>query len=108
VEAVVACRDGRLWKLARTFDDPATWSEPHVRHLSIRTVAGPGYRTEPIPDQWELYDLTNDPAEATNLAHDPGWAEMRARLESDLVEARSTMVPERHEEWPYAVRPDTI
>ena len=30
------------------------------------------------------------------------------QLGSDLVEARSTMVPSRHEEWPYAVRPDRI
>ncbi len=108
VEAVVACHDDRLWKLARTFDDPATWSEPHVRHLSIRSPTGPAYRTEPIPDQWELYDLTGDPSEVTNLALDPAHAAVRATLEAELFEARSRRVPQRNENWPYAARPDTI
>ena len=25
---------GHLWKVVRTFDDPATWTEPGVRHLA--------------------------------------------------------------------------
>ena len=33
--------------------------------------AVPGYRTEPLPDQWELYDLDADPVEAANRADDP-------------------------------------
>ena len=45
VEAWVFHRDGRWWKRVRTFD-------PDGRY----------------PDEWELYDLTTDPAEATNLA----------------------------------------
>lgn len=31
----IAGGDGQLWKLVRTFDDPGTWTEPGVRHLSL-------------------------------------------------------------------------
>jgi arylsulfatase A-like enzyme len=45
VEAWVFHRDGHWWKRVRTFDR-------HGVH----------------PDEWELYDLTTDPTEATNLS----------------------------------------
>ena len=61
---------GRLWKIVRSFDDPATWTEPHVRHLSSSGPAGDIFRTEPLPDQWELYDLDTDPIEADNRCND--------------------------------------
>lgn len=57
---------GHLWKLVRTFDDPATWTEPGVRHLATNGMGGDAYRTDPLDDQWELYDLTADPIEAYN------------------------------------------
>jgi hypothetical protein len=50
--------EGHLWKLVRTFDDPATWTEPGVRHLAANGLGGEAYRTSPLDDQWELYDLT--------------------------------------------------
>lgn len=37
---------GRLWKIVRTFDDPATWTQPGVRHLAADGPAGEVYRTE--------------------------------------------------------------
>ena len=66
VEADVTGGADHRWKLVRTFDDPATWTEPHVRHLAATGPGGRAYRTEPLPDQWELYDLTDDPIEAVN------------------------------------------
>ncbi|MEZ5259064.1 MAG: hypothetical protein R2705_19945 [Ilumatobacteraceae bacterium] len=57
---------GHLWKLVRTFDDPRTWTEPHVRHLTESGPDGDRYRDEILPDEWELYDLDADPAEAHN------------------------------------------
>jgi arylsulfatase A-like enzyme/putative intracellular protease/amidase len=106
VEALVVRHGESLWKIVRTFDDPATWSEPHVRHLSARTPGGPRYRTEPIPDQWELYDLDQDSAEAMNLALSSDHAETLAALTEAMRAKRAACVPERNEAWPYAVRPE--
>ena len=106
VEAVVVPLDGTTWKLARTFDDPATWSDPHVRHLSVRSRGGPSYRTEPIPDQWELYDLGADPIEAVNRWDDPAAAVVQEHLVDELERLRTERVPARNEDWPYAVRPE--
>ena len=37
---------GHLWKIVRSFDDSATWTEPGVRHLASTGPAGDTYRTE--------------------------------------------------------------
>jgi hypothetical protein len=37
-----------------------------VRHSRRHGPGGDTYRTEPLPDQWELYDLDADPIEAEN------------------------------------------
>ncbi len=106
VEALVVRHEGTLWKVVRTFDDPATWSEPHVRHLSARTPGGPRYRTEPIPDHWELYDLDADPAEAVNLAVCGEHVDTLSALAERMRTTRAESVPVRNEPWPYAVRPE--
>lgn len=108
VEAVVTRNGERLYKLVRTFDDPATWTEPHVRQLAARRPLGPVYRTEIIPDQWELYDLDRDPTESVNLAADPAWADTMAELVRELERVRTACVPERHSGWEYATRPERL
>jgi arylsulfatase A-like enzyme len=95
---------GHLWKLVRTFDDPATWTEPGVRHLAANGMGGEAYRTEPLDDQWELYDLTDDPIEAANRWSDPALHEVRHYLRTQLKQARATSVPERNQPWPYVTR----
>ncbi len=95
---------GHRWKLVRTFDDPATWTEPEVRHLAAEGLGGPTYRTEPLPDQWELYDLEDDPIEAINRADDPAANEVFALLRTRLKQERAAAVPERHQPWPYLAR----
>ena len=95
---------GHLWKLVRSFDDPATWTEPGVRHLAANGLGGEAYRTSPLDDQWELYDLTNDPIESDNRWTDPGLHDLRQHLRMQLKQARATSVPERNQPWPYAVR----
>lgn len=106
VVARAAGPDGEvhLWKLVRTFDDPATWTEPGRRHLAANGAAGPEYRTEPVPDQWELYDLDADPVEARNLWDDPDSREVFAQLQIRLKEEQRRSVPERNTPWPYAAR----
>ena len=107
-EGVVARVDGpgegHLWKLVRTFDDPATWTEPGVTHLASDEPGAETYRSEPLPDEWELYDLHADPIEARNLAEDPRAHQVLEALQRRLEEARAASLPERNEPWPYAQR----
>ncbi len=105
-EALVLKVDEHLWKLVRTFDDPATWTEPGVRHLAAN-AHGDAYRTSPLDDQWELYDLTTDPIEAQNRWDDPELHDLRQHLRMQLKQARASSVPERNNPWPYASRQQT-
>lgn len=103
-DADAAGADGHLWKIVRSFDDPATWTEPHVRHLSSSSPMGDTYRTEPLPDQWELYDLTTDPIESVNRWNDPAAGDVFEALRTRLGAERERAVPTRNEPWPYATR----
>ncbi len=99
--------EGHLWKIVRSFDDPSTWTEPGVRHLAATGPAGDAYRTEPLPDQWELYDFDADPVEANNRWNDPTAAAVFECLVERLAAERQSAVPERNEPWPYACRTPT-
>lgn len=103
-EGLVVRVDGQLWKLVRTFDDPSTWTEPGVRNLAANGLGGEVYRTSPLDDQWELYDLTADPTEADNRWTDPSLDDLRQHLRTQLKQARAESVPERNNPWPYATR----
>lgn len=108
-----------LWKLVRCFDDPATWSEPGVRHRGANGCRADGlavkdneaYRTEPLADQWELYNLTLDPTEAHNVAsHLSGGTAPQslagsvfASMKDLLVTERERCLAERNAPWPYAL-----
>jgi arylsulfatase A-like enzyme/putative intracellular protease/amidase len=106
-EEAAAGGAGHLWKLVRSFDDPATWTEPGVRTLSANAPGGDVYRSEPLPDQWELYDLTADPIELHNRWHDAAAAAVFDHLRTVLKEERARAVPERNVPWPYARRRPT-
>lgn len=103
-EGLVMRADDRLWKLVRTFDDPGTWTEPGVRQLAYTGRGEPRYRNDVLDDQWELYDLTGDPAEAVNRWDDPALHELRALLRTHLKRVRAAAVPERNRPWPYVRR----
>jgi arylsulfatase A-like enzyme len=103
-EGLVVRVEGHLWKLVRTFDDPATWTEPGVRHLAGNGIGGEAYRTDPLDDQWELYDLTADPTETANRWADSELLELRQHLRMQLKQQRASSVPERNQPWPYAER----
>ena len=55
--------------------------------------------TEPEPDEYELYDLTVDPAEERNLAHPTHADDDSRRLEAQMLEllveqlAKKRLVP---------------
>ncbi|WP_082955051.1 sulfatase-like hydrolase/transferase [Mycobacterium mantenii] len=106
-DATAAGGGGHLWKLVRTFDDPGTWTEPGVRHLAANGFGGEAYRTSPIDDQWELYDLTADPIEAVNRWTDPQLHDLRQHLRTQLKQTRAGSVPERNSPWPYVSRRST-
>ncbi len=65
---------------------------------------GEAYRTDPLDDQWELYDLTADPVEAVNRWDGPALHELRALLRTQLKQVRAASVPERNQPWPYVRR----
>jgi arylsulfatase A-like enzyme/putative intracellular protease/amidase len=93
-----------LWKVVRTFDDPATWTEPGRRHLAANGPSGATYRTEALADEWELYDLDADPIEAVNRARDPEAGAVLGHLQRRMVDERRRSVPERNDAWAYAPR----
>jgi hypothetical protein len=84
--------------------DPSTWTEPGVRQLAANGPGGEVYRTTPLDDQWELYDLSVDPDEAANRWDDPALHELRGHLRMRLKQSRAESVPERNNPWPYAPR----
>lgn len=80
----------RYWE----HDDP----EHHApAHYGVRTqthkfihyyndgLGTPGSSGEIMPSEFELYDLVRDPAELTNVADDPDYADIRAELEAELA-----------------------
>ena len=99
--------EGHLWKVVRTFDDPATWTNPGVHHLASSGPAGETTRTIPVPDQWELYDLDTDPIEVVNRWNDDSARDVFEHLRALLREERFRAVPERNNPWPYASRKRT-
>ena len=65
---------------------------------------GPAYRTAPLADQWELYDLDADPIEARQPLDRPDLEALRSHLRDVLKAEPPAAVPERNEPWPYAAR----
>ena len=96
-EEAAAGGSGHRWKLVRTFDDPSTWTEPGVRHLADTGPGGPTHRTEPVDDQWELYDLDADPIEVRNRWQDPEAAAVLAHLRGVLKAEAARCIPERNQ-----------
>ncbi|GIP29391.1 sulfatase [Paenibacillus sp. J23TS9] len=72
-----------LWKYSRYFDNDQFWSHPGSKDITTQTAADPtpgqqstsytfcvtSVKTQPVPDEYELYNLTADPLETCNLAH---------------------------------------
>jgi choline-sulfatase len=110
VETVVTKIDGVVWKYSRYFDNPQFWSSPGVPgepgvmdvllHEETPLVANPPagvheirctrtVKYEPAPDEYELYNVTEDPMELDNLAGNPSAAVIEARLAGVLANQRA-------------------
>jgi len=115
VETVVAYlptgTDGaqERWKLNRYWDNPALWTNPNVQDVftiveglanqpgnkvAATSVKAPNPSTgqvAPPADQFELYNLTIDPTELTNLAGNPAYAETQREMQTLLNAQRARM-----------------
>ncbi|MDI1288747.1 MAG: hypothetical protein PSX37_02190, partial [bacterium] len=94
------------WKYTRYWDNPAFWTTPNSQNVETITSGRfnvPGAKTTtttvtaanptsgqvaPPPDQFEVYNVTQDPAELVNLYSVPAAAQTVATLGKLLDEQR--------------------
>lgn len=62
---------------------------------SARRIYEERVKTEPVPSEYEMYNVTADPMELENLAGKPEWKERENALREALVEqcARKRLTP---------------
>jgi len=60
----------------------------------------PGTGSFTYPPEWELYDLVEDPHELRNVADDPAYADVRARLEAEMWRAQARVGDVPHPRQP--------
>lgn len=107
IETVIVERDGEVWKYSRYFDNIQFWSDPapliappkdSVVNVEDGLISVPGTHpidaTErvkfvPAPAEFEMYNVTADPLELNNLAHNPLYIDTRRRLAALLNQERS-------------------
>ncbi|WP_377892285.1 sulfatase-like hydrolase/transferase [Alkalihalobacillus sp. R86527] len=78
-------RASELWKFSRYYDNPQFWSNPGVSDVVVHeqksvptsddvevSLCITTTKVNPLPDEYELYNITTDPLEETNLA-DPAF-----------------------------------
>ncbi|WP_338148623.1 hypothetical protein [Brevibacillus humidisoli] len=93
-----------IWKYSIYFDNPQFWSDPGVKNEDMHQRSGElenryadkrvvdesiCYKTikrEPVPNQYELYNLTEDPLEINNLAYPEHATERSREIQAWLAE----------------------
>lgn len=114
LETVIARLDGKVWKFTRYFDNPQFWSSPgYPVQSAVEDVVSlqrqPTPRTDgtypigyemtvkhrPASDEFEMYNVTDDPMELRNLYDDGRNSGVQAALAALLQEqcARKRLVP---------------
>ena len=86
------------WKYSRYFDNPGFWSSPGTKDVVTHIdgdveregphVATVSVKRNPVPDEIEVYNVSQDPTELDNLAGNPLHAAVVLRLAGLLAEQR--------------------
>lgn len=63
----------------------------------------PGSVDEPLPPEWEMYDLEKDPQEMNNVYDDPAYAETVRELKAELLRLK-TELGDTDEQYPELLR----
>ena len=104
IECVITRIGAHLWKYTRYFDNPQFWSNPgtpgspQVKDVVLKPVPPqpdlPGEtlvaytkrtKYQPKPEEFEMYNLSDDPLELDNLAGKPAHAVTEAALRNLLA-----------------------
>jgi choline-sulfatase len=122
IECLITRFDGKLWKLTRYFDNPQFWTDPGepgqrgVKDVVVKPLGPapdlPGVHLVPyqkrvklVPqaEEFELYNLTDDPMELDNLAGRVQYTATETTLRQELKEQSKTK-----RLTPTAPRPQTL
>jgi len=112
IEGVIArLSDGTLWKYLRYFDNPQFWSNPTPPPSDTVVTPPPGQppstegtyqlqytvtvKQTPLPDEFEMYNLTDDILEENNLYGNPAYHAQQQALAVLLQQqcAQKRLVP---------------
>ncbi|MDO9519413.1 MAG: sulfatase-like hydrolase/transferase [Pseudohongiella sp.] len=104
IETVIARLGDSLWKYSRYFDNPQFWSSPGTPGqrgvqdevaLELGNKNDPGVypvafrkqvKVSPEPEEFEMYNLTQDQMELVNLAGLPAMATVESQLKTLLAQ----------------------
>lgn len=99
IETVIArLDDGKVWKFSRYFDNPQFWSAPGAKDVVARPPELPPelpvqvveyivtVKRQAFEDEFEMYNVTDDPTELENLYDRPLFAAEQATLLALLQE----------------------
>jgi choline-sulfatase len=107
IETVIVEIDGEVWKYSRYFDNPQFWSDPDPRvgppkdvvlTVDDKPIDIPGehpveatkrVKFTPEDEEFEMYNVTQDPMELHNLSGKSTYADKEAYLAGLLAEQRT-------------------
>jgi choline-sulfatase len=114
IETVIATLNGQVWKYSRYFDNPQFWSTPGTPVANPQCGLDPSpedvvalqlpptpcadgsynlpyhvsVKHAPLPDQFEMYNVTDDPMELHNLYNDGIHPSQQNQLAQLLTQQR--------------------